>query len=676
MDVRKDAGSMNRAYALLELKAIDDETRTITGIASTPATDRTGDVVMPKGAQFKLPLPLLWQHDAGSPIGTVDRAKVTAAGIEIVATIAKNVSPDIDKAWALIKAGLVRGLSIGFRSIDSEQIPNSWGVVFKEWELLEVSAVTIPANAEATIQTVKSFDTNAPRSAQSVVRLSSPGASGKSMGDSVVRLSPKPPEGKSMNVQDQIKSFTTERAAKMAALDDILTKAEGASLDADTRAKYDDIEKQVDTIDEHLALLSRQEKRLASGAQPLRTVEGAAPTNEQIVVERRGGDGVVAVAKKLPPGIMFARFAKAMAMSNGNPREALEIVKEIYPEETPLQNVIKMHIGQAKSTQLMETVQKTAVPAATPASSTWAGALIQYQTMAEDFLEFLRPQTLLGKVPNLRRVPFKVRVPRQLTGGTAYWPGPGAAKPLTSFQFDTVTLDFTKIATIAVLTDEVVRLSSPNAETLVRDQLAAALIQKLDDDFINPDNAGVGTTQPASITHGVAGIASAGNTEANVRTDIVGLFGTWATDNINIAGGVWIMSANSAIALSMMVNALGQPSFPTISATGGTFFGLPVIVSENAGLTGGSDGGHIVVLVNPRDILLADDGTVAVDTSREASLEMSDAPSSTSATPTGASLVSMFQTNSVAVRAERWVNWTLGRTTAVQWLKSVNWGQP
>lgn len=154
--------SMNRAYSLLEIKEVDDDARTITGIATTPTPDRVGDVVMPEGAQYKLPLPLLWQHDSRNPIGHVTEAKVTKKGIEIVATVAKDVTDDIEKAWKLLKAGLVRGLSIGFRGIDTEQIPNSWGVIFEKWEWLELSCVTIPAQSEATIQTVKQFDIGAP----------------------------------------------------------------------------------------------------------------------------------------------------------------------------------------------------------------------------------------------------------------------------------------------------------------------------------------------------------------------------------------------------------------------------------------------------------------------------------------------------------------------------------
>lgn len=157
--------TMTRAYSLLEIKELDEDSRRITGIASTPKTDRAGDIVMSEGAVFTLPIPFLYQHDSRQPIGFVTEAKVTKKGIEIVAEIAKDVHEDIEKAWKYIKAGLVRGLSIGFKGLDMEPIPNSWGVIFEKWEWLELSAVTIPANADASIQTVKQYDAEALKAA-------------------------------------------------------------------------------------------------------------------------------------------------------------------------------------------------------------------------------------------------------------------------------------------------------------------------------------------------------------------------------------------------------------------------------------------------------------------------------------------------------------------------------
>jgi HK97 family phage prohead protease len=143
---------MQRAYSLISFKAVDSEARIIEGLASTPAPDRIGDVMEPKGAKFTLPLPLLWQHQADKPIGTVISATATAAGIKIRAQIAKGI-PFIDEtAWPSVKAGLVPGLSIGFRAIDAKRIPGGdGGLHITKWDWFELSTVTVPMNASATI---------------------------------------------------------------------------------------------------------------------------------------------------------------------------------------------------------------------------------------------------------------------------------------------------------------------------------------------------------------------------------------------------------------------------------------------------------------------------------------------------------------------------------------------
>ena len=147
-----------KSWSTLTIKAIDDEKRIIRGIASTPSTDRVGDIVEPKGAKFSLPIPLLSQHDHGSPIGQVTSAVVTDLGIEIEATVPKDSGLDyVEKAWLQVKSGLVRGLSIGFRGTKAEPIKGG-GVRFKEWSWLELSCVTIPCNAEANITAIKQYD--------------------------------------------------------------------------------------------------------------------------------------------------------------------------------------------------------------------------------------------------------------------------------------------------------------------------------------------------------------------------------------------------------------------------------------------------------------------------------------------------------------------------------------
>lgn len=152
----------NRAYSLLEVKAIDDDKREISGVATTPEPDRSGDIVEPSGAKFAPTVPLLWQHRHDMPIGEAKLSAPSKSGIKFVATVAKIAEDGplkemVDMAWQAIKARLVKGVSIGFRSIAHDYMSEG-GIRFREYEIIELSAVTIPANAQATIQAIKSLD--------------------------------------------------------------------------------------------------------------------------------------------------------------------------------------------------------------------------------------------------------------------------------------------------------------------------------------------------------------------------------------------------------------------------------------------------------------------------------------------------------------------------------------
>lgn len=152
---------VERGYSFLEIKSLDDEQRIITGIATTPETDRVGDIVDPMGAKFAPEISLLWQHRHDSPVGIAELGKPTKKGIPFKAIIAKveeegELKSLVDRAWQSVKAKLVRGVSIGFRPIKYD-IMSEGGLKFTETEIYELSLVTIPANASATIQTIKAL---------------------------------------------------------------------------------------------------------------------------------------------------------------------------------------------------------------------------------------------------------------------------------------------------------------------------------------------------------------------------------------------------------------------------------------------------------------------------------------------------------------------------------------
>jgi HK97 family phage major capsid protein len=663
-----DAGlDMHRAYATLEIKSIDEDQRIIVGVASHAETDRQGDLLEPDGALFKLPLPFLWQHNQLAPIGEVFAARVVNDGIEIQARVfdlpdaPPGLRARLDEAWVSIKSRLVRGLSVGWKPIKAKRIVETGGLHALQWLWLELSAVTIPANESATILMVKSHDGRytAPgdRSPVVVVKTKSlPGASGSS--STIER-------GQNMKTtSEQISAFEATRLSKAARMNEIMTASAdtGSTLDEAQSEEYAGLETEVKSLDVHLTRLRSLEEIQKKAAVPVagRTpVEGAASRTTE-------GARVISIRPTLEKGIEFARYAMCLAAAKGFTPQALAIAESRYPD------MERIHFAL-----------KAAVAAGTTTDPNWAGALVQYQQFSGDFVEFLRPRTIIGQfgqngIPALQQVPFNIMVKGQTSGGNGYWVGQGKPKPLSRFDFDTATLRWAKVANIAVITEELARFSSPTAETLVRKSLADAIIERMDIDFIDPAKALVADVSPASITNGVTPVVSSGSDADAVREDVKQLMTRFIAANITPASGVFVMSATTALALSLMRNALGQKEFPDISMTGGKFEGLPVIVSEYVNLAG-SPGNQIVVLVNANDIYIADDGQVVIDVSREASLEMSDAPTNSVGegsplAPHATSLVSLWQTNSIGIRAERFVNWQRRREAAVQYLTGVNWG--
>src|SRR5690606_182430 len=106
----------------------------------------------------------------------------------------------------------------------------------------------------------------------------------------------------------------------------------------------------------------------------------------------------VKTAPKAEPGVMFARLARVKALAKLSGESVSTVARSLYGEDSPVYG----------------TVVKAAVSAANTGSSNWAGALVSDEGgIFADFVEYLRPRTILGRfgtngVPALRRVPFRV----------------------------------------------------------------------------------------------------------------------------------------------------------------------------------------------------------------------------------------------------------------------------
>jgi len=656
---------MKRAYSVLNVKAIteDEDNYHIEGVASTPTPDRMGDVVEPLGAKFKLPMPLLWQHNHQKPVGNVVFAQPNKKGIPFKATLPKikeagTLKDRIDEAVQSMKYKLVAAVSIGFNAIDGayERMQNG-GYLFKEWEWLELSLVTIPANADASITSIKSLDrellTALGREHEFEDETPMPSAVGKSQS---FKLNKK--ESKMKTKAEMIAELKARKNEIATKSNELMAKSieEGRTFDEHEAEQHDQFTAEVKAIDEHLVRLEAMQEVEVKNATQVNSGNTESETNAT-TVRAAVNKSFIQVSSNLPKGTAFTRYVMALSRSKGNAYEAAEHAKR-WGDSTPE----------------VARVLKAASDAGTTTDADWAAKLVDYQNMASEFIELLRPMTILGKfgqagIPGLRRVPFNIRMASQTSGGTYGWVGEGAAKPVGELAIGEVTLKWAKASGIIVVTDELMRMSNPSVEAIVRQDMLGGMAQFSDAQFIDPTIAAVADVSPASVLNGVTPVTSTGTDADALRLDIGTLLNKFFTANLTPTSGVFILSNRQALRISLMRNALGQKEFPEMSALGGILEGFPAIASE--AVPDGSDGG-IIAFVNAQDIFYSDDGPVTIDASREASLQMNTTPDNPSSASTV--LVSLWQRNMIALRAERYMNWKKRRSAAAQFIESANYG--
>lgn len=469
---------------------------------------------------------------------------------------------------------------------------------------------------------------------------------------------------------EQVADLKATREANMKKMREVAQKSvdDGRSMDTAEAEQFDTLEGEIKRLDADIARLSRLAEIDKASAKPV-------SDDEQKNQPANGGArfGVpMKTNEKLEKGIAFARYAMCLTKAKGNHHLAAQLAEKHYPHT---EAVVKTLRAQAEGANLQEMMQvKATVAAGTSLDGAWAAPLVYAQTFMGDFIEYLRPRTLIGQA-QFRPVPFNVRIGGQTSGGSASWVGQGKAKPVTTFDFNATTVPFTKIAAIAVITQELARFSDPSAEALVRDSLADTVIARIDTDLFDPDLAAVANVSPASLLNGVSPVAVVGSSvdysdPDTVRAAIASLWAPWDNSYMG-ARPAYYTSPAVARQLSLSRDALGTPAFPGVTPTGGALGGVPLRVSQYLANNGGS-GGAPFILVDEAEVYLADDGSVTLDASDVASIQMDDAPTnSSSETVAATSLVSMWQTNSIAFRAERFIWWGARRSGAVQWIDGM-----
>lgn len=447
---------------------------------------------------------------------------------------------------------------------------------------------------------------------------------------------------------EQIAAYEATRAAKAAELKTLMdaSSEKGETLTAEDQEAFDTVEVEIEAIDKHLSRLRKMQKL---DAETAKAVDGS---SQKAAGESRGLAAPV-VTKRADKdeafeGQNFTRMVIAKTLARIDDVSAVGIAHKRWGQANP---------------ELVGSI-KAAVAGGGTGSGEWGAELVHIDRYTGDFIEYLYSRTVFDKLP-LREVPANINIAGQDGAATGYWVGESKSIPVSKADFMDVNLTPLKVAALAVVSKELLRDSSPSAEKLVRDALVQASAQKVDQTFLG--TAGAGSGAPAGILNGLSAGSSSGPDIDGVITDVKALYAPFIAAN-NADGLQFVTTQALAKSLGLMQNVMGNWAFPGISANGGSLLGDPLVA-------GGNVGAGDLILLKPSDIYKIGDRGIEVSLSTEAAIQMDNAPDGASDTPVAnTSVVSMFQTDSVAIKVVRPLNFAKRRASAVAYIGDADYG--
>lgn len=334
-----------------------------------------------------------------------------------------------------------------------------------------------------------------------------------------------------------------------------------------------------------------------------------------------------------PSTALFGQMARFIAAGRGDPVQSLALA-EAQKADPKVINILKAAVSG----------HSTNDPGFGTSSS-------DYRAVASGFVELLRSRSAFYQLlenGSFSRVPLRTRLSLVTGGATGNIVPEGSAAPVSSMQLANSTLDPVKAVALVVMSDEVLKVGNPGSQAMVSRELRNAVANVVDTTFLT-------LIDGVDVTSVVA--------TANPLTDVRALLTAVATTGSENL--VFLASVDVAIAASTHVNSGGVATFPNMGVSGGTMLGIPAVVSTAV------PAGTLMLL--DASAVAANSDTILLAVSDSAALQMDDAPTGDSVTPTATNLVSLYAENKIALKAtaffgvERYRSGSLAELTAVGW---------
>lgn len=640
-------------------------------VLSDATPDRMGDVIVADGWDLKNfqnnPI-ALFNHRADFPIGKWKNLRVVDGALRGHLQMAPaGTSERIDEIRKLIEADILRAVSVGFRPIESEP-RKSGGEIFRKSELVETSLVAVPANPNAlaiakslnisrdTVDLV--FAKHGDKEAQSLVRRGFNGKQAETPPDRKNRIM-SPLTKRIEDTQQRLVGLRDQLTAHLESVDDENVTDADLTTTQELNKKIADQEKALAALEDSEIKLKKKTNE-EDGAALVETGNGA-----RTIARTNGSARPFSLAPKKRDPIDFlvrAGTVRALARSLNLPVD--EVRQKIYGDDEATRVICDL------------TLKAASAPAMTTVTG-WAAELVQQ--IVADMMPALLPSAVYPSLSGYGlKLAFgrngRIIIPtRALTPTVAgSFVGEGSAIPVRQAGFTSQTLTPKKMAVITTWTREMDEHSVPAIEGLLREAIQQDTAISIDSVLL--DNNPATVVRPAGLRNGVAGLTpTAGGGFNALVGDLKGLTGAILTaTNGNIRNMVFIMNPQQALSIAFTQPAVPGGLFPfAAEINNNRLNGRPVIQSGTVPL-------GTVLCIDAADFVSVAGDTPRFEISDQATLHMEDtAPANIGSTGTpavvAAPAVSMFQTDSLALRLILPMNWVVRRAGVVAWVAGVTW---
>jgi HK97 family phage prohead protease len=669
-------------------------------VLSDETPDRIGDIIMSDGWDLRAfarnPV-ALFGHRSDFIVGRWANLHVEDKALRgHLALAPAGISARIDEIRKLVEAGILKAVSVGFRSVDAEPLDKKnpfSGYRFLKQELIECSLVSIPANPNA-LAVAKSLQIS-PQTLDLVFakhgtkdRIRRRGLVGKH-----ARI---PPErkGSAMSLAQRI---PTTQARLIEAKDKLA--AHWQNTDESNVSDHDleigtELNAEIVRLEKQLAAYIESEKLIGASLEDGDTHRQLITTTSLVKSRVNGANGsngvgvngtgdVVAPAvikhrsKEIDPLSLIARAGTVLIAQRmfgcgiDQARERVCRAMGIDVDDLATKIVCDMvHHGATPDMVL----RAASAPAITTVAG-WAQELVHI--IYTDLMPLLLPHAILtrlaarGLALNFGRagkivIPTRSRTPA-LAGSFV---GEGQAIPVRQGAFTSQTLTPKKVAVISTWTKEMDEFSIPAIEGIIREAVMLDTGIAIDSVLIDINPATV--IRPAGLLNGIVATPStAGGGLTSILGDLKALIGGLAANTYgNIRDPVWLLNPGEVLAASLAMAPNGLFPFRD-EVERGTLNNIPIIDSATIPL-------HTVALIDAADFVTAGAEGPRLELSDQATLHMEDtAPldlvAAGSPPVVAAPQRSLFQTDSLALRLVMRLNWVQRRAGTVVWAQNVTW---